>query len=147
MWIRKCEKYFIQYRVIDEPKLDTNALYLNGPIEVWYHSLVLSREIMTWIEFKEGLMSRFGEILVENVVEEFNKLSQERTVVEFLENFEDLKAQMLIRNPALNKAHFLSSFIGALKEEIRYAINLFKPTTMKVAIENARMQELAIEAA
>lgn len=54
---------------------------------------------------------------------------------------------MLIRNPALNETHFLSSFIRALKEEIRFVVKLFKPTTMKVAIEKARMQELAIEAA
>ncbi|KAH0748079.1 hypothetical protein KY290_027311 [Solanum tuberosum] len=105
------------------------------------------RGLVTWIEFKEELISRFGEILVEDVVEEFNKLSQVGSVDEFLGKFEDLKAQMLIRNPALNEAHFLSSFIGALKEEIRFAVKLFKPITLKIAIEKARMQELAIKAA
>ncbi|KAH0687145.1 hypothetical protein KY284_017698 [Solanum tuberosum] len=106
-------------------------------------SLVLSRGLVTWVEFKEELISRFGDILVEDVVEEFNKLSQIGSVDEFLGRFEDLKAQMLIRNPALNEAHFLSSFIGAL---IKFAVKLFKPTTLKIAIEKARMQELAIEA-
>ncbi|KAH0671271.1 hypothetical protein KY285_023835 [Solanum tuberosum] len=110
-------------------------------------SLVLSRGLLTWVEFKEELISHFGDILVEDVVEEFNKLSQVGSVDEFLVRFEDLKAQMLIRNPALNETHFLSSFIGALKKEIRFAVKLFKPTTLKIAIEKARMQELAIEAA
>ncbi|KAF3649019.1 hypothetical protein FXO38_17877 [Capsicum annuum] len=139
--------YFMQYRIIDENKVETAALYLNGSAEVWYHSLVLSRGVVNWVDFKEELISRFGEILVEDVVEEFNKLSQTGTIDEFLGRFEDLKAQMLIRNPALNEAHFLSSFIGALKEEIRFAIKMFKPTTLKGAIEKARMQEMAIEAA
>ncbi|KAH0729480.1 hypothetical protein KY290_000602 [Solanum tuberosum] len=66
---------------------------------------------------KEELYVRFGETVVEDTVEEFNKLSQIGTLDEFLGKSEDLKVQMIIRNPALNEAHFLSSFIGALKEE------------------------------
>lgn len=104
-------------------------------------------EIVRWIEFKEELTSRFGEIVVEDVVEELNKLQQTCTIDEFLGKFEDLKTQMLIRNPALNEAHFLSNFVGALKKEIRFAVKMFKPTSLKVAIEKARMQEMAIKAA
>ena len=55
------------------------------------------------------------------------------------------KAQMLMRNPYLNDAHFLSSFVGELKKGIRFVVNMFKPTTLKLAIEKARMQEKAIE--
>jgi len=54
---------------------------------------------------------------------------------------------MLIRNPMFNEAHFLSSFIGALKEEIKFYVKMFKPITLKIAIEKARMQEMAIETA
>ncbi|KAH0714822.1 hypothetical protein KY284_007727 [Solanum tuberosum] len=69
-----------------------------------------------------------------------------RNWIEFKEEL-DLKAQMLIRNPMLNEAHFLSSFIGALKEEIKFYVKMFKPITLKIAIEKARMQEMAIETA
>lgn len=147
VWIRQCERYFTQYRVGDEQRVETAALYLNGPTEVWYQSVILSGGIMHWIEFKEELISRFGEIMVEDVVEEFNKLQQTCTIDEFLGKFEDLKAQMLIWNPALNEAHFLSSFVRALNEEIRFDVKMFKPTSLKVAIEKARMKEMAIEAA
>ncbi|KAH0672946.1 hypothetical protein KY290_025229 [Solanum tuberosum] len=100
VWIRKCEKYFEQYRILDEQKVKSSVFYLNGLAEVWYQLLVLSRGLLTWVEFKDELISRFGDILVEDVVEEFNKLSQVGSVDEFLGRFEDLKAQMLIRNPA-----------------------------------------------
>lgn len=53
---------------------------------------------------------------------------------------------MLIMNPHIDESHFISSFIGALKEEIRFGVKLFKPTTLKFAIEHARLQEMAIEA-
>ncbi|KAH0767947.1 hypothetical protein KY285_003818 [Solanum tuberosum] len=94
---------------------------------------------------EEELISRFEDELLDDIVEQFNRLFQTGSMDEFLGKFEDLKAQMLVRNPHLNDPHFLSSFIGALKEEIRFAVNMFKPTTLKLAIEKARMQEKAIE--
>uniref|UniRef100_A0A3Q7FBT5 Retrotransposon gag domain-containing protein n=1 Tax=Solanum lycopersicum TaxID=4081 RepID=A0A3Q7FBT5_SOLLC len=125
VWIRKCE------RVGNEQRIEIVALYLTDVAEVWYQSMVLSRGIPNWIEFKEDLISRFGEIVVSDVVEEFNKLQQIGTVDEFIWRFEDLKARMLIRNP----------------EEIRFEVKMFKPRTLKEAVEKARMKEMAIEAA
>jgi len=145
--LRKCEKYFNLYRTVDNQKVEGAALYLNGLAETWYNSLVLDRGVVTWAEFKEELCVRFGEADVADIVEEFNKLSQIGTVDEFLGKFEDLKAQMIIRNPALNEAYFLSSFIGALKEEIKFGVKMFKPVTLRAAIEQARLQEKAIEVA
>ncbi|KAH0730265.1 hypothetical protein KY289_001453 [Solanum tuberosum] len=121
------------------------ALYFNGLVETWYHSLVLSKGLVNWVDFKEELISRFEDELLDDIVEQFNRLVQTGLVDEFLGKFEDLKVQMLVRNPHLNDAHFLSSFMGALKEEIRFAVKMFKPTTLKLAIEKTRMQEQAFE--
>lgn len=95
------EHYFIQYRIGNEQRVDTTALYLNDAAKVWYQSVILSGGMLTWIEFKEELISRFREIVVEDVVEEFNKLQNTGTIDEFFGKFEDLKAHMLIRNPIL----------------------------------------------
>ncbi|KAM3345338.1 hypothetical protein P3S68_025047 [Capsicum galapagoense] len=54
---------------------------------------------------------------------------------------------MIMRNPALTEAYFLSSFIGALEKEIKFGVKMFKPTTLKLAIEQARLQEKTIGAA
>lgn len=145
VWIRKCERYFNLYRTPDNHKVEAAALYLNGLAKTWYHSL--SKREIIWTQFKEELICRFGDTVMEDIVEEFNKLSQVGTIDEFLVKFEDMKAQMLIRNPLLDESHFISSFIGALKEEIRCGVKLFKPTTLKFAIKQARLQEMAIEAA
>lgn len=79
---------------------------MNGLAEMWYHSLLLIQGELTWAEFKEGLISRFGVVFAEDVVEEFNKLSHEGIVDEFLGKIEDLKDQMLVRNPQLYESHF-----------------------------------------
>ncbi|KAH0720051.1 hypothetical protein KY290_006530 [Solanum tuberosum] len=134
VWLRKCERYFNLHRTADDLKVEVATLYLNGMTETWYNSMVLSVGVLTWVEFKEELCIRFGEILMEDVVEVFNKLNQTGSVDEYLGRFEDLKAEMLIRNLALNEAHFLSSFMGGLKEEIKYAIKMFKPTTLALQL-------------
>lgn len=54
---------------------------------------------------------------------------------------------MIMSNPTVNESHFLSSFIGGHKEEIKFAMKMFKTTTLSFAIQQARMQEKAIEAA
>lgn len=61
---------------------------------------MLSRGVVNWAEFKEELCVRFGEEVIKDTVEEFNKLSQTGTMDEFLGKFDDLKAQMIMRNPA-----------------------------------------------
>ncbi|PHU04243.1 hypothetical protein BC332_25065 [Capsicum chinense] len=94
VWIRTCERYFNLYRTIEQQKVEADALCLNGVAEIRYHSLVMSRAVIGWAEFKEELCSRFSVEPLENVVEEFNKLSQTGSVDELLVVFEEWKPQM-----------------------------------------------------
>ena len=54
-----------------------------------------------------------------DVVEDFNKLRQLGMILEYQVRFEELKALMLIHNPYLTEAYFVSSFISGLSEELR----------------------------
>lgn len=65
---------------------------MNELVETWYHSITLSEGEIGWAEFKEELICRFGDAVVDNIVEEFNKLSHIGTMDEFLCKFEDMKA-------------------------------------------------------
>lgn len=78
---------------------------MNGETEIWYHSLVLSKGVVGWSDFKKELCNRFSVELLRDIAKEFNKLSQTGTVDELLEEFEELKAQMLMRNLNLNESH------------------------------------------
>lgn len=101
MWLCKYERYFNLYRAFPG----------------WYSgdlvSSVLSVGVIGWVEFNEELCNRFVVELLEDAEEEFNKLTQTGIVDECLGRFEELKAQMFLRNPTLTEAHFLSCFMGA----------------------------------
>lgn len=81
-----------------------------------------------------------------DVVEEFNKLQQERRVQAYQAWFEELRSIMVNLNPHLSEAYFVSSFMSGLNEELRPMVKMLHPETMEQAAENARLQEIMIEA-
>jgi len=90
---------------------------------------------LTWSVFIEDLCDRFGVEHLDDIVEEFNRLEQTESLEMFLDKFEDLNTQMLLRNPILVEYFLVSSFIGGLKEEIRFVVKMFKLTSLRFDIE------------
>ena len=52
---------------------------------------------------------KFGDKKMNDVIEEFNKLRHVGMVLEYQTKFEELKSLMIITNPSLLKAYFVSS--------------------------------------
>ena len=74
-------------------------------------------------------------------MEEFNKLTQEKSVDDYIERFEELKLVMSTLNPALSEAYYVSSFISGLKEDIKPMLKILKPANVSMAFEQARWQQ------
>jgi hypothetical protein len=72
------------------------------------------------------------------VVEEFNKLTQEKSMEEYVERFEELKYLMSILNPSLPKSYYVSSFISGLKNDNRPTLKILRLTTIIYAFDQAR---------
>ena len=98
-WLRKCEKYFLNYQIPENQRIDVIEIFLEGKADNWFQGVKLERPRMSWSEFCELLCERFAGKWSRDVVEEFNKLQQKGTVEEYEEKFEELKTLMLIRNP------------------------------------------------
>lgn len=60
---------------------------------------------------------------------------------EYLEQFEELKAWMLIRNPTILEEFFLEFFIEGLKEEIRQIVKMLHTYSFSKVVEKARQKE------
>ena len=75
------------------------------------------------------------------MIEEFNKLTQEKKLKEFVERFEELKSLMSILNPSLPKSYYVSSFISGLKNDNRPILKILRLTTIIYAFDQARWQE------
>ena len=66
----------------------------------------------------------------EDVVEEFNKLTQERGRGKYDEKFEELKSLISILNSSLAKSYYVSSFINGLIDDIKPMFKILKPTAI-----------------
>lgn len=67
-------------------------------------------------------------------------------MVEYQSEFEKMNYQMEQLNPLFLEAYFVSSFIGGLRNEIAAVVRIFKPATVLEAAEQARLQELELQA-
>ncbi|KAK1372370.1 hypothetical protein POM88_028563 [Heracleum sosnowskyi] len=144
-WIRKCDKFFLLYQVSDSLKVELVEMYLDGKVDVWYQSYKLLNGMVSWNEFCESLIKRFGRSGGLDVQEEFNKLYQSRSLMEYVERFEELKSLVLCKNVNLGERYFMSSFISGLRSELKPMVRMMKPTSLMDAIEVAQFQEQTIE--
>ncbi|XP_026410833.1 uncharacterized protein LOC113306062 [Papaver somniferum] len=131
--------------VEEEQKVHLASLYLEGRADVWYHDYQEGKPVVTWEEFTTTVNNRFQELGHDDIVGEFNKLSQVWTVLDYQESFEELKALMLAKNRHLTEEYFTSSFISGLKEELRMHVLMFSPKSLASAIYLARMKESLLE--
>ena len=114
-WLRKCNKFFVVNQVSDSHKLYYVEMLLDGKADIWFQSFKLVKEKISWDDFCESLTKRFGKKGGLDEQEEFNKLVQGGSVLEYVEKFEELKSVLLCRNPQLDGKYFISSFISRLE--------------------------------
>lgn len=120
-------------------------LYLEGKVDVWFQGLKLMKRDLDWDEFSEKLLQRFSERGIRDEIEEFNKLQQTGTVLEYQERFEELKSLLLTKDPRLPETYFISSFISGLREELKPAVRMMKPVTLQDAFDVAQLQEQTLD--
>ena len=63
-----------------------------------------------WKDFVETICEKFGDKNIIDVIEEFNKLIQVKSMLEYQTKFEEIKSLIIITNPTLSKAYFVSNF-------------------------------------
>ncbi|KAL5709495.1 hypothetical protein ACHQM5_020179 [Ranunculus cassubicifolius] len=145
VWIQKANRFFQLNIMSDHQKILLASLYMRGRAENWYQTDALLFEKLSWLEFTERVKFRFYDDACENIVGEFNRLTQTSTLQKYLEKFEELYPLMLLKNKGLTESFFVDSFVSGLKEEIRHTVLMFRPTTLNHAISLARLQEATME--
>lgn len=103
-------------------------------MDVWFEGLIRGNEILiSWEEFSQSICKRFGG--KDDIVEEFNKLVQDKSMDDYVEKFEELKSLMSALNPSLLESYYVSSFISGLKDDIKPMLKILKPLNVLMAFE------------
>lgn len=144
-WLRKCNNFFSLHQFDDNEKLEVVDLYLDSKADVWYQSFRLIKGTVSWQEFSEALLRRFGDRTGRDEIEEFNKLQQTGSVQDYQDKFEELKTLLLYKDPRLSEQYFVSSFISGLREELKPVVRMMKPSSLIEAFEIAHCQEQSMD--
>ncbi|CAL1376332.1 unnamed protein product [Linum trigynum] len=139
-WVRKCARVFAKYGIPEEHRVMMAASYFDHRPAIWFEGLKSCRKELVWGEFAISLCSRFSDWESGGIVGEFKRLRQRGSLIEYHENFEDLKSHMLRYNPALTEEFFISSFISGLQEELRPIVKMLQPQTLAQAYHQAQFE-------
>lgn len=134
---KKKKKYIQIHPVSEEMKIGIAKMYLKSKADIWFHGFITSYSEAYWEFFSIEIFRRFTEATAEEVIEVFNKLRQKGSVVEYQEQFEELKSQVMLSLPNLPETYYTSIFTSGLKEEIKSMVTIIKPTTLVKAFEVA----------
>lgn len=80
----------------------------------WFFTRLKNMGLINWEQFKEEVTRRFTEQGYHNVVADLHDLKQTGGVEEYQSQFEDLKSQVLEKEPGLIESYFVAGFIGGL---------------------------------
>ncbi|RWV90986.1 hypothetical protein GW17_00046764 [Ensete ventricosum] len=66
-WLSHVERYFRYHRTPEASMVDIVVIHLEGDAIQWYNWLEYTQGVPTWIQFKSGLLNRFGLTEYENI--------------------------------------------------------------------------------
>ncbi|KAK6136938.1 hypothetical protein DH2020_029316 [Rehmannia glutinosa] len=139
LWLRRCNKYFFYNALSDFEKIVVAGMNMEATADHWYLEYVEGRENMPWERFSTMVLDRFLNVDGNHLVGQFNKLKQEGTLLDYINEFEELRAFMLEKvNRNHSEEYFVESFISGLKKEIKNMLELLQPKTLLEAMQLAR---------
>lgn len=143
-WIRKCQKYFHLNPMNEGDMVLTAAMHMEGQADSWYLDYLEKQPRVTWDKFCDLVIARFTDVFGGSVVGEFKKLKQDKSVHEYVLQFEELKGLIGDKHQFLTEDYYIDNFVTGLKEEIGQMVAMLKPQTLSDAMFLARGQEKVV---
>jgi uncharacterized coiled-coil protein SlyX len=140
-WLYKAEQYFEFKNVHHQHKVQLASFYLEEDALQWHRWLSKFRGHLTWAEFSQAVLHRFGPTDYEDPSEALTRLRQSTTVSTYQTEFEKLSQRI----DGLPENYLVGCFIAGLRDEIRLDVKVKQPSTLLDAIGVARLVEERIQ--
>ncbi|XP_074327173.1 uncharacterized protein LOC141665091 [Apium graveolens] len=141
-WLNKCEKFFQLNPTTDlRARVLCAALHVENDADIWYITVERERVNLLWPEFCNLVCQRFSKVGYENVVGQFNKLTQKGKVEDYITQFDELRNYVMAEEGFHRESYYIDNFISGLKDDIAQYLYNQRPQTMQEARDMARGQE------
>lgn len=74
-WSGKCEQYFRIYQIPEPQWVEVATMHFTGRAHRWKEGYLIDKPNIRWEEFVEAVWRRFGGLIAQRMVREFNKLT------------------------------------------------------------------------
>lgn len=136
-WLNKCDHFFRGHQVMEEEKVWTAALHLEGAAAEWYCHLERDTGVPSWPRFVDYINLRFGPPIRFNTLGELKELRRSGSVEEYQRRF----LALVCRCDDLTTWHQIYLFIAGLGDPIKSDVELQRPHSLQTAMSLARAFE------
>ncbi|KAJ6812877.1 uncharacterized protein M6B38_146075 [Iris pallida] len=137
-WLLRVGHYFNYYGVPDWDRVKICAVQMKGSAAHWFDWLMKIRGgMLSWEDFCQAIRIEFGPSQFTDHAIELKLLRQEGSVHDYDLQFRKLS----MRVQGISESCLISEYIGGLKEEIRYEVQLANPSSIAAAMQVSRLQE------
>ena len=133
-WLASADQYFLVQKTPMEKRVELASTVLSGPAMSWIQFLQCRSPDLTWDQFSDELLIRFGSDLTLDEYEALPTPSQEGSLDDYIAEFEGRLAQF----PELTEKQYLGLFVEGLKPHIRMQIRDPTITTYTAALQMAK---------
>jgi len=136
-WLNKCDLFFRGASTMEEEKVWTTSLHLDGVAAEWYFQLERDHGLVSWARFGEYLNLRFGPPICSNSLGELKELKRTASVEEYQRRF----LALLCRCDDLTPQHQIDLFTAGLGQPLSSDVEMQRPTSLQSAMSLARAYE------
>ena len=125
-WISRVERFFRFGNYNEEERLHLVSLSLEGPVLQWFNGEVISDPFVSWEQFTQRMLDRFGGPIDNDPAARLFCLHQEGDIVDYVNEFESLRNQVT----GIDENNLIKVFFNGLKPEMKEVIRLKEPVSL-----------------
>ncbi|CAO2191183.1 unnamed protein product [Urochloa humidicola] len=143
MWISRSEDYFDLYQVPSHRWIKVASMHFapSSPAGRWLQSVEKRIKGMSWHEFCQLVLDRFGKEHHELLIRQLFHIKQLTSVADYIERFSGLVDLLTTYETHTDPLYFSMKFVDGLKPEIRSAVLVQRPQDLDSACVLALLQE------
>ncbi|RLN22446.1 putative gag-pol polyprotein [Panicum miliaceum] len=132
--------YFQLYDVEPSRWVAIATMHFISPAARWLPSVERKLENCSWSEFSTLFMERFGRDQHELLVRQLFHIKQTGSIGEYIEQFAGLVDQLTAYENVVDPLHYITRFIDGLKDDLRSAVIIQRPSDLDTAFVLAQLQ-------
>lgn len=133
-WLAQAEQFFLVNNTPITDRVQLSLIAMSGRAMFWAQWVLRRSSSITWVQFSQELIDRFGDSSAINAYEAMHITRQTGSLEDYLALFEERVAQL----PTLPSEQYLGMFLGGLQPSIRDRISESELSTVFSAIRAAR---------